>query len=290
MGVREDVQDLQATVVEKTTDIFAILKELTSSSSSKAMGVSIPAEVDGIPAISFSFNIDPGHVDFTEDQYTSTLYNALLDVLVRELNTGEYGLDANQWSRIFERARERELELSSAAVDEATQLFASGGFSMPTGAAQAARYRAQKEARDRVAGINRDLLIKEAETLLTAKGQILTASGQLEQTLQTSWASKMDRKLRAAIQDITALVDAAVAEGNVTVARIKAAVDAALGAADLKLKAAIAEAQVLTTIATASMSGLHVNASLGANAGANESFNGSISESKSVNENHNFSE
>lgn len=285
MGTSDDVRALQATVVERTASIFEQLSAIAANASTSALGVDIKAEVD-LPQIP-TVTISAGTAEFTEDTYVSTLYTALLNRLVAEINNGGYGLEAGDESRLFERARERELELVSAAEDEATRLFAAGGFTMPTGASAAARYRAQKEGRDKISSINRELLSKKADLHLQGKGQILQSAGMLEQALQGSFSAKMERRLKKTLQDLQALIEAAIGEGNIQIAAVKAAVDAALGEANLKLEAAKAKAQVFAAVAASGMSGLHVNASLGASAGASESFSGSVNENESLSHNYN---
>jgi hypothetical protein len=286
VGTSDDVRALQATIVERTGSIFEQLSQIASDASGQALGVDIDASVV-VPAIP-TVNITSGKVQFIEGSYASTLYTAVLNRLVSEITTGDYGLDAWDEARLFDRARERELELTASAADEAVQLHAAGGFSIPTGAATAARAKVLKEGRDKVSDLNRDFLSKMAALHLEGKGQVLMAANQLEQTTQQAFAAKMERKLKAVVQDLVSLVEAAVGEGNIAVAAAKVAVEAALGAADLKVKAAIAKASVFAQVASAGMSGLHVNATLGADANASESFQGQVSESTSYN--HDYQE
>ena len=287
MGIMEDVQGLQGTIVARTGTIFDQLSSIATSASNSALGVNLDEPTVHLPTVP-TINIALGTVTFSDDTYVSALYNALSAVLVKEINSGGYGLDPNDEARLFEAARDRENEASASAVEDSTRLFAAGGFSIPTGASAAARYRAQSESRDKLSAINRDILSKKADLYLTAKGQTISAANQLEQVLEGSFSAKQERKLKAAVQNLTSAIEAAVAGGNITLAGVKAAIDAALGEANLKLEAAKAKANVFASLAASSMSGLHVNASLAAGADAQESFHGQISESTTYD--HNYQE
>lgn len=277
MGVIDDVQALQATVVEKTSDIFTQLSTIVTNTISAAMSAEIPVDVD-IPRESAN-EITAGEITFEDDEYVPTdLYTALMTLLVDEINNGGYGLDPNDEARLFERAREREEELADAAVDEATQLYAVGGFTMPPGSLQAALARVARDRLVKISSVNRDLLVKKADLYLTAKNHVLTVSGQLEDVLRRSFSEKQERRLKALIQNLMAQIEAAVANGNIGAAYYKAQVDAALGEAQLIVDAAKTRASILAQLASAGMSGLHVNASLAAGADAREAFNGGITE------------
>lgn len=95
--------------------------------------------------------------------------NVLADRLNRELVTGDFGLDIEDEARLFERMRDRENRVLQSAVDGATRLFSSGGFSQPTGAMAAAVGRVQSEYRDKVVSASREIATKKMDMYLEAK-------------------------------------------------------------------------------------------------------------------------
>lgn len=148
---------------------------------------------------------------FTEEYFQSALLdddgdNILYDFIKADLTSRDFGIDPNTEERLFERAREREQRVLNSAVDGTTRLFSTGGFEAPTGAAQAALYRVQAEARDKIASLNRDLAAKRAELYLEAKKVAVAHGLQLEQTTMNFYNAKNDRILKVATQQVESAI------------------------------------------------------------------------------------
>lgn len=254
--------------------------------------------------------------DYTETEYASTLLTALSNLLYSDLINGGYGIGTDDEENLWNRAREREIRGMAAQQDAATRQFAIAGFPMPTGAAQHATQQIQQETSEKIATLGRDIAIKRADLYVENRKHAISAATELEKTKMNNFAAKMDRlleKWKANITKVTeefrvraqvyasiagaytslfsanaglaeAQASLAIGQINANVAVFRAQFDKVLEKARLELEQKIAEANVYTALATAAMSSMNVNTSMGASAGANQSFNGSISE------NHNYDE
>lgn len=153
----------------------------------------------------------------SEADYVSPLIgaagtNALYDAVRAEIESGDYGIDPNDEERLFERIRERESREIASAFEGATALYSSGGFTMPTGAAVAAREKILAESRDRIVSAEREMALKRADLYLEAK-KIAQSNGlQIEQQTMSFHNSFYDRALKRVVDSIASTV--AVASYN----------------------------------------------------------------------------
>lgn len=147
--------------------------------------------------------------DYAEIAYASGLHDALYDLLLAEISTGGYGINADDESRLFERAREREQRALQANVDGALRLFSAGGFSMPTGGASAAIQRAQSEAIEKVSSVNRDIMVERSKIYLEGKKQNQEHTLSIEKMDSDLHNAKQDRALKVAAQRITSVLEVA---------------------------------------------------------------------------------
>lgn len=165
-----------------------------------AFTATLDSETIASPSIEFSYS---------EIEYLSTLRNVLYNQLRTELTTGGYGLRPDDETRLFERARERELRAGQAAIDGATRLFSSGGFTMPTGALHAALQRAQDGVAEKVSSLNRDLMIERGKMYLEGKKQNQDGVLALEQMDVQRHMAVQDRALKVATQRVTSVLEIA---------------------------------------------------------------------------------
>jgi hypothetical protein len=150
---------------------------------------------------------------WTGGSYTSELLvggnNVLYDAIVADLQDSSFGMDSLDQGRLWDRVRENEVRQMTQARSDATRLFAAGGFTMPTGAAQAAVDRIENEARDRTQNANRDVLAQKAALLLEAKKVAQEHGLQIETLEQGFFNAENDRLLRRIAQEITSTVEVA---------------------------------------------------------------------------------
>ena len=203
-------------------------------------------------AITTALNaFSPDYTDIDAISTTSPLIgdggtNVLYDTVLDELQSKEYGISATAEDLLFERMREREARLLSAALDGASRMFSSGGFTQPTGGAVAVTERLNAEFRDKVVSANREATIKHEDMYVEArKAAVLNA-------ISTEKLSYETAKLAA--------------ERFIVVLSAKMA--------DLK---AVLETQA--TLATAAMSGMNVNLGLSISGSANVGGSETVSES-----------
>jgi len=252
--------------------------------------------------------------DYAEVEYSSTLLTALVNLLYSDLVNGGYGIDEDDEENLWNRARERVLKESQSEMDGATRQFAIAGFPMPTGAAQKAIQAVQQKASEAIATANRDISIKRADMYVENRKHAISASADLEKTRMANFNSQMDRllekwkanntkvtedyRIRAQVYSSIAgayvslfsansglaQAQAQLAIGEITakVAIYRAEMDKVFEAAKLELEGKKTAAQVYMAIATAAMSSMNVNTSMGADANAGMQYSHS--------EDHNYDE
>lgn len=147
--------------------------------------------------------------DYSEIIYSSGLHDALYNLLQAEITNGGYGINSDDESRLFERAREREQRALNINIDGALRLFSAGGFSMPTGGAAAAIQRAQAEAIEKVSSVNRDIMVERSKMYLEGKKQNQEHTLGLEKMDSDLHNAKQDRALKVAAQRVTSVLEVA---------------------------------------------------------------------------------
>lgn len=147
--------------------------------------------------------------DFSEVGYTSALHDALYSLLWGEVLNGNYGINDNDETRLFERAREREQAAMNTAVDNAVRLFSSGGFSAPTGSAMAAMQRIQDEASGKISTLSRDIMLERSKLYLEGKKMNEEHTLSLEKQDSDLHNAKQERALKVAAQRVTSILEIA---------------------------------------------------------------------------------
>ena len=258
--------------------------------------------------------------DYAETDYSSTLLTALVNLLYADLTDGGHGIDTDDEENLWNRARERVIKESQSEGDAATRQFAIAGFPMPTGAAQMAQQQVQQKASEAIATANRDISIKRADMYVENRKHAISASTEVEKIRMGNFNSRMDRLLehyKANVTKITedyrvraqvyasiagayvnlyssnaglAQAQAQLAIGEITakVAVYRAEMDKVFEAAKLDLESKKTKASIYMALATAAMSAINVNTSLGAQAQSSESIQGSVSEQTQTTHNYNY--
>lgn len=151
--------------------------------------------------------------EWTGTTYTSQLMrgsvNVLYDLVKRDIEDPTHGIDELDEGRLWDRARERENRLAAQARGNATRLFAAGGFTQPTGAAQAAIAKILSESQDKISSINREIMAKKADLYLEAKKVAIANGLEVEKTTMNFYHAEMDRLLKRLTQEITSTVEVA---------------------------------------------------------------------------------
>jgi len=167
-------------------------------------------------------------VNYVASDFTNAFHSFFTEFIQDAMESGSTGL-GNAESALFTRARDRENTIKLAAYEEAAYQFSANGFPMPTGALVSAQTAADNESALRLVDINAQIMAESAR-LSNSYGQaLLQASGQLDQMLYNIWNSSEERAFNKAKEDVnqavavfTAVVNAAVAQGQLDVSRVQA--------------------------------------------------------------------
>ena len=145
------------------------------------------------PTNTFSFN-EPEYVSAVKELLSNGLYDAIYN--------GNYGLDALDEQRLFDRARERELQGALLASENATRPYNLSGFPMPPGTLLRVQNAISQEVVNKVTSFNRELLIKEADLHWEGKKFSYTQAIEWEKTLMSFHNSLYERLLNAAKAEV----------------------------------------------------------------------------------------
>lgn len=119
-------------------------------------------DFDGQPPTADHLVVPNVFINWAEPVYKSELYDELLAEVRREL-AGGTGLHPYVEDAIFSRSRDRQHELTRAAVEEAFTQWASRNFTMPPGMLVKNVNVAQEQGRLKEAELNRDIMIEAAK-------------------------------------------------------------------------------------------------------------------------------
>lgn len=136
--------------------------------------------------------------EYSEKEYQSALLDATKAKLLNDMLNGGYGIDVDDERRLWERARDRELENANARINELSRLHAARGFTLPTGSFFAQQEAAQQEANEKVSSVSRDIAIKRADMFVENRKFTITAATQLEDMLLRHFGFVCERALNAA--------------------------------------------------------------------------------------------
>lgn len=127
---------------------------------------------------------------FTEQTYVDTLLDSVKKRLKAFVDGDSTGLDPAVEQAIFDRGMDREIQIGQTGVEEIIKSYAGKGFTMPQGAMTLAMNRAMQTVRDKISGLSRDVMIKQADleqsnrqeafkNAITLEGQLLTFSNSI---------------------------------------------------------------------------------------------------------------
>ncbi len=160
---------------------------------------------------------DIDQFNFVPGTYTPTYQTQIQDAVTRMFNGGT-GLPADVEDAMFERARERDVELGEREVDQVTNEWAAKGHRYPAGPLSRRVDRARKDASYKVSQVNREQFVEhwrfQLEQLRTA---LTTALGAEDLLLRQFIESEQLRFQAAKFQ-----VDTAIGIFNAFVAKYQA--------------------------------------------------------------------
>lgn len=135
------------------------------------------------------------NISWSEIAHDITLYTALFNRLITDLQVGATGLSALVEQDIFDRAQARQVIEEDKVQVEIEEYFSSTGFDLPTGAL-AARLQEHANGRAmRTLDLNEKILIDQAELAQKNSQFVITAAKELEAVLRDYDTKKNDRAL-----------------------------------------------------------------------------------------------
>lgn len=266
--------------------------------------VYIPSRASGLDTAVFNSMYDMIINDLS-DKYADWLtryfpFNAQLmqvaeDWLLKAIRDGGTGINATVEARIWQRDRDRISAEAASTIDEATALWASKGYPMPPGAAQASIMDIQRKRNADVAAVSRDAAIKAFETevenikfaITTAidyRTKVLNAAGDyiralavapnIASSLATQSADAQARLISAASGYYNARINAAelaqkrnIFNADMDMKAILETQDNAIKLVGLRVQAATAAAESLGKQAAAALNAINATSELIESAG-----------------------
>ena len=137
-------------------------------------------------------------VDWTEGTYDTTLYSTLFTRLSTDLQLGATGVASEVEQEYINRAQARQDIIDDKLEQETLEFYASRGFTLPTGAMQAATAElANERARNRT-DLNGKVLIEQAELAQKNSQFIIGIAKDVETMLRDFFNKVNDRSLEYA--------------------------------------------------------------------------------------------
>lgn len=195
---------------------------------------------------------------FSEDPYESRLLDALEEKLHADLTGGGYGLDEADAARVFDQARDREMETLQSALDETARLTAARGFRVPPGALHAQQASAVRMTHTKLASLSREVMTTKAALYAEHRKFTISAAQSVSDMLIRMTMSVAERALNAA----KSRVELSLAISNSEIAKYNARLDGirvALAARESYLATLRQNADTYRTALAAEMSKLEID-------------------------------
>lgn len=140
--------------------------------------------------------------DIADFQFENEAYSPILmdriKATVLDMMDGKSGLPAAVEEALFERAREREVELAEREVQQATEEWGARGYKRPPGRHDRQVDRIRREASNKVSQLNRDQFIEAWKIQLEQLRQALASAVAAEELWVRLHTANEDRRLQAA--------------------------------------------------------------------------------------------
>jgi hypothetical protein len=211
--------------------------------------------------------------------YSSTLLTNLASLLTSRL-AGGTGLDPAVEAAIWDRARERELALAQAAIDQVTRDSEALGYQLPPGVLVDGIRREQRAYFDKASGFSREVAVKQAELEQTnmqqAIDKALAYEGALTEIL-TKRTQLSVEQFKAEVDRFRAEVEQDVKHWEVSIKQYEAQMSYLMNAQKMNteviranmasvLEAAKVGAQVYAQLTASAYSMIHASAGVSGSA------------------------
>ncbi|MCR4302149.1 MAG: hypothetical protein NUV51_11100 [Sulfuricaulis sp.] len=135
---------------------------------------------------------------FDETAYQSILLDPLKAKLLADLTDGGYGIDTTDEVALFNRARDREVEIALTRIEDAGRVMASRGFPLPPGELSIHVDRAWQDMQNKVSGASRDITLERSKLFVENRQFTLREIRELEQITMGFWNSVQERAFNVA--------------------------------------------------------------------------------------------
>lgn len=178
--------------------------------------VIIPSFTGAAPFDELSMPSTP--ITFVEEEYQSDMLDEWAAQISSDLKNGGYGIREEDETPLYDRERDRQLQLTHTAMEEATRMTATRGFSMPPGSLMAHLAAARQEGLEKISAASRDLTIKRADMYIENRRFTFGQVEKLEERALKLHMAVLDRALSVS----KTVAEFAVVMFNAKVARFNA--------------------------------------------------------------------
>lgn len=151
---------------------------------------------EGIAPVFDATPPDPNDFAFENAEYTPLMLDEIRQKVLAVFN-GETGLPPAVEQALFERAREREVELGDRDVQQARDEWAARGWKHPPGQLNAATNRARSDASAKISQLNRDQFIEHNKMKLEMLREAMSQALALEEVWVRLFTASEERRLQA---------------------------------------------------------------------------------------------
>ena len=161
-----------------------------------APSINLPAFISSLPTDDLT--APTTQFEFAEALYESALLNPLKAKLLYDLTYGGYGIDTTDEVALFNRARDREVELALTRIEDAGRGMAARGFPLPPGELSIHVDRAWQDMQNKVSGASRDITLERSKLYVDNRQFTIREVKEVETVLIGFHNSVQERALNVA--------------------------------------------------------------------------------------------
>jgi len=215
-----------------------------------ALSLPTPPSID-LPTFTSSLPTDDltaptAQFTFAEAAYSSTLLDPLKAKLLDNLTNGGYGIETADEIALFNRTRDREIEVMMSRIDDAGRAMAARGFPLPPGELSLFVDSAYQDMQNKVSAASRDITLERSKLYVENRQFTIREVKDLETVLINFHNSVQERALNVA----RLTVEMSVTIFNALVARYTARVSAYRAEAEAfadRIRGELAKAEIYRT-------------------------------------------
>jgi hypothetical protein len=158
--------------------------------------LSLPTFAEAAPNVPDSF-VQTSQFEWSEEGMDTPLLDAINGKLLTDVNDGGYGIESEDETALWSRARDRENIQLTSVEDSVREQYGNLGYSLPPGAMINALTRVRAEAEGRLSEQEREIVIKRAD-LFRDNRQFSMTQGTTVQNIELQhYGFRLERALNA---------------------------------------------------------------------------------------------